>query len=260
MVILLSLFGCGDKDSTSDTATTSDTSVTEEIVDVCAAIEGSSDLGMTGSIAFTDGTSAVGNVRVQMCNADICYVAKWNEEGFCFPEGTLPGDQPYAFDIVPLGDLAKSYANPLTILNPRTNISLENPVLIPLFSHTIDSSASELNMDGELIIQMNEAYPEATLSGVKINWTTDGLPVEGFETSQIIGGWYLGPFDTHLEDSLTLEFNSPTIIAGATYNVYNGNYEEKEWTLSTSATATEDGTLNVEGGIQILSTLLIIQQ
>ena len=260
MVILLSLLGCGEKEVTNDTAITSDTSTTEEVVDVCAPIDDSSNLGMTGSVEFSDGTSAIGNVRVQMCNADICYVAKWNEEGFCFPEGTLPGNQTYAFDIVPLGTLAESYANPLTILNPTANISLDTPVKIPLFTHTVDSTMSELDIDGELIISLNEGYSEATISGVKINWATDGLPLEGFDPSKIIGGWYLGPFDTHLDEPLTFELNNPSIIAGTTYDIYNGNYEEKEWTLVDTVTATEDQQLLAESGIIILSTLLISQQ
>ena len=260
MVILLSLLGCGEKSSTTDTAITTDTSVTEEPVDVCAPIEGSSNLGMFGSVELADGISPVGNVRVQMCNADICYVAKWNDEGFCFPEGTFPGNQPYAFDIVPLGDLAASYANPLTILNPTAHISLDTPVKIPLFSHMVDSTMSELDIDGELTIQLNETYPQSTLSGVKINWSTDGLPLEGFEISQVVGGWYLGPFDTHLEEPLTFVLSNPSITAGSVYNIYNGNYEGKEWTQTGTITAEEDQLLTVESGIEILSTLLIIQQ
>lgn len=259
---LLFTFGCGDKSSAEDTGTvdTSDTNTTEEQVDACSPIEGATGIGMTGSVEFTDGTPAQGNVRVQMCNADICYVAKWGDDGFCFPEGTLPPNEPYAFDLVPLGENAATYANPLTILTPAESFALDQPVKIHTFSHVINNTDSVLDVDSELRISLNETYPETTLSAVKINFSTDGLPIEEFDLSTVLGGWYLGPFDTHLETGLSIEFNLPSISAGTSYAVYNANYESKEWTLVSAAIATEDQTITFSNGLQILSTMLLIQQ
>lgn len=259
---------CGDKSSTTDTATNqiTDTGTTEEI-DICAPLEDSSKLGMTGSIVFADGTPPQGNVRVQMCYKETCFVAKWHDEGFCFPEGTLPNGEVYAFDVVPLGDLSGKYTNPLTILEPTENIVLDTPVLISQFTETVDDSSAELNLNGELIIQLNDNYPlsfeeneQVSLSASKVNLETDGLPLEGFDTSKIVGAWYLGPFDTQPDMPLTFELNNPSILADTTYDIYNGNYEDKEWTLTATITSSEEQRLLVEGGLQILSTLLIVQQ
>ena len=78
-------------------------------------------------------------------------------------------------------------------------------------------------------------------------------------TENILGAWYIGPFETHLSPATTITFSNPNITAGTTYTVYNGDYENQSWLQTAEVTAEEDGVLNIDSGLEILSTLLIMQ-
>ena len=264
LITLLTVLACGDK--TTDTATTNtdtnttdtnttDTNDTTE-VDQCAGIEGSDGIGMTGSIVFEDGIEAEGNVRIQMCNSERCYVARWSDDGFCFPEGTLTANMPYAFDIVPTVDKEK-YANPLTIITPSDSFSLAEPIVIPVFTQQGTNSA-DFDAGNGLIITADSNLPE-TVQSVPLDLESGGLPLEDFTTESIIGAWYLGPFDTIVEPAASITLSNDKIVAGITYTVHNGDYENKVWTQTAEVTASEDGYLEVSAAVHILSTMLITQ-
>ena len=259
LLTLLTILACGDK--TTDTATTNtDTNTTDTTdtteVDPCAPFEGSDGIGMTGSIVFEDGIEAEGNVRIQMCNIETCYVAKWGDNGFCFPEGNLPPNMPYAFDIVPTVDKEK-YANPLTIITPSDSFSLAEPVVIPLFTQQ-GTNSEDFDAGNGLIVSADPNLPE-TLQSVPLDLESGGLPLEDFTTESIIGAWYFGPFDTIIEPAASITLSNDNIVAGTTYTVYNGDYENKRWTLTAEVTASDNGTLELPEALHILSTMLIIQ-
>jgi|GEM_PF-7119661 len=256
LITLLTILACGDKTTdTSSTSTDTDTTDTTE-TDQCAGIEGADGIGMTGSVVFEDGIEAEGNVRIQMCNIETCYVAKWGENGFCFPEGTLPPDMPYAFDLVPTVDNEK-YANPLTIITPSDSFSLTETVIIPLFTQQ-GTNSEDFDAGNGLIISADSNLPE-TLQSVPLDLESGGLPLEDFTPESIIGAWYLGPFDIKVEPAAAITFSNENIVAGTTYTIYNGDYENKTWALTAEITASEDGTVEVPAAIHILSTMLIIQ-
>ncbi len=261
ILIISTLFSCGDKVEDTSSPPTTDTSVAPDETDPCEGIEGSTDIGMSGSVEFSDGTPAQGNVRVQMCNENLCYVARWNNESdFCFPVGTFPANMPYAFDLVPTLDGSETYAQPLSILSPSESITLTETVIIPNYSTTWTTSENtlELNADNGLTISINSEYAEDTLSAIALDLENGGLPLGDFTNEQIVGAWYLGPFDVHVS-GLDFEYNNPSVTEGTSYTIYNGDYEGKQWLQTAEVTATEDGTLTVPGGISILSTLLISQ-
>lgn len=253
---MANLFACGEKstDTATDTTDTTDTVDTTE-TDPCAPLEGLDGLGMTGEIVFADGTEAKGNVRVQMCNADTCYVAKWNDSGFCFPEGTLPSNMPYAFDIVPTID-ADKYANPLTILTPTESFTLTAPLVIPEFTH---AGPTNTNFDaGNGLMVSNLDGTTETIMSASIDLESGGLPLEHVAIDKVLAGWYFGPFDTHLQTGATLIWTNENIVTGATYQIHNGDYESQSWQV-TEITAIEDDILEVPLGLTILSSLLITQ-
>ena len=261
MIIFLSAIGCGGKVDDTSSPPLDDTAVVVDDTDPCEGIEGNSNLGMNGTIEFANGTTAQGNVRVQMCNENLCYVAKWsNESDFCFPVGTLPANMPYAFDLVPTLDGGENYAQPLSILNPTESFTLPAPVVIPEFSGSWTSSggSTEFTTDNGLTIIIGTDYEEDTLSAIAIDLENGGLPLEGFTTEEILGGWYLGPFDTHVS-AMDIQLQNESITEGVTYKVYNGDYEGKQWLPTAEITATEDGQLSIPSAISILSTLLITQ-
>ena len=179
MIIFLSALGCGGKVEDTSNTYTEDTSTVIDETDPCEGIEGNSNIGMNGSVQFSDGTTAQGNVRVQMCNENLCYVAKWsNESDFCFPVGTLPANMPYAFDLVPTLDGGDTYAQPLSILNPEESFTLPTPVVISKFTGTWMSSDSstEFATDNGLTIFINSDFEEETLSIIAIDLENGGYP------------------------------------------------------------------------------------
>lgn len=259
VLTLLSLLACGEK-STDDTSTTVEDTNTEDTaasVNNCDPIEGLDGLGMKGNVVFEDGIEAPGNVRVQMCYVDTCFVAKWTDEGFCFPEGTLPAGEDYAFDLVPTVDPTK-YANPLTFFTPTENIQLEEPVVIPLYTHQ-GSGAEDFDAGNGLTITTNEAMPE-NLYATSVDLESGGLPFDSIDKTNILSAWYIGPFETHLSPAATITISNEQIVAGSTYVIFNGDYENQMWLQTAEITAVEDGMLVVESGLEILSTLLIVQQ
>ena len=52
-----------------------------------------------GSIVFEDGTEPQGNLRGKCKNRNLLCI-EMVDSGFCFPEGTLPPNMDYAFDLV----------------------------------------------------------------------------------------------------------------------------------------------------------------
>ena len=258
LLLIVNLFACGDKSTdtgteTTDTSTTDTADTTE--TDPCAPLEGLDGIGMTGEIIFADGTEAQGNVRVQMCNADTCYVAKWGDSGFCFPEGTLPSDMPYAFDIVPTID-ADKYANPLTILTPTESFALTSPLVLPEFTHT-GSTDTDFDAGNGLVVSNLDGTTE-TIMSTSIDLESGGLPLEHVAPEKVLAGWYFGPFDTHLETGATLMWSNENIVSGTTYQIHNGDYENQSWQI-TESTASSDGVLEVPMGLTILSSLLITE-
>lgn len=258
IIFLLNLFACGEKspDTGDSRIDTEDTAVSTETIDPCAPLEDLQGIGMNGTIVFEDGTEAKGNVRVQMCNSATCYVARWNDEGFCFPEGTLQANTPYAFDLVPTADSTK-YANPLTFLTPTETFSLSEPVVIPTFTHQGPGN-QDFDAGNGLTISASESMPE-TMYAVSIDLESGGLPFDEIEKDTILSAWYLGPFDTHLEVGSTITITDSRITAGSTYTIYNGDYETQSWIQTASITALDDGVISIENGLQIISTLLLQQ-
>ena len=261
MTFLLLLISCGSKEedtSITDTSTETDTITVE---DDCAIEDTGPGIRMDGTIQFADGTEARGNVRVQMCNEITCYVAKWGENGFCFPKGTLSSGYSYSFDTVPTA--SGNYATPLSfieITDDNAVIQLDKPVVIPNFANTHDTSNSSMDADGGLSITIPENFSENTISSVSMNIEDAGLPLE-FSSDKIIGLWYFGPFNTYLEDnSLSFTLSHTDLAVDTIVDIYNASYDEHHWIHVATTTITQEGILEVEKGISILSTLLIIQQ
>ena len=225
ILTLLSILACGSKSTDTSTVTedTSSSEDTTDTIDPCQPIEGLSGLAMSGNVVFEDGIEAPGNVRVQMCKSGTCFVAKWSDTGFCFPEGTLPPNVDYAFDLVPTVDPTK-YANPLTFMTPSENIVLSEPVVIP--SIHIQGWDQDFDAGNGLTISTSESMPE-TLYAVMVDLESGGLPLEGIQKEDILGAWYIGPFETHLTPAATISVMNENIMTGTTYTIYNGDYENQ---------------------------------
>lgn len=264
--ILLTLWGCGSEKETDtsttiiDTATDTDT----EITDPCAPVDGATGNRMEGQVIFEDGSSAQGHVRVQMCNEETCYVASWGENGFCYPEGILRTGFNYSFDIVttPTDD---TIATPLSFINiteDNTLIQLAQPVIVPQFTNINTDIQGEMIFDAGngLNITIPESYSETSISSVSIDPIALGLPLNTIPAENIVGAWYFGPFETHMETPLSFEWNT-TLDVGTELIIYNASYNDHEWVQVGTATVQEGAVAitNENSGISILSTMLILQ-
>lgn len=267
------LIGCSEepKETTEDTASTNEASTepTDEPIDPCIPEEGAEGFRMEGNVEYADGTiGEPGNVRVQMCNSQSCYIGKWGDNGFCFPEGTLSPGYSYAFDAVPLRGDENQYATPLTFITINEgdeSLLLENALIIPEYSDSTSTSEAEFNAGNGLTIIIGEEEIEGgNLFATPVNNEEWGLPLPDFEDRNILGIWYLGPFETHLDTSWSFSFSNPqteNMAVGTQIEIYNADYNHQEWKYAGTATKTEEGLFlsDVDSGISILSSLVLVQ-
>ena len=130
-------------------------------------------------------------------------------------------------------------------------------MVIPLYTHT-GLGSEDFDAGSGLVVSTSAEMPE-NLYAVTIDLESGGLPLEGIEKERILGAWYIGPFETHLSPAATITFSNANITNGTTYIVYNGDYENQSWLQTAEVTADEDGILTIKSGLEILSTLLILQ-
>ena len=272
MNILLFLFACGEK--TTDTATDpitepsepSEPSEPDTPTDDCAATD-ETGFRFEGTVEFSDGTAADNTqVRVQMCKSS-CFQASWGPDGFCFPEGTLdPGT--YAFDVVPFG--VENHATPLsflTITEDQELISLEEPVIVPEFQYNGALVDGDFDGGNGLSIAVSAAGFTANMMGeegvqsVPVDPATSGLPLEGIAQENIVGMWFLGPFESSLSPAWSFTVTDSGLAVGETVQILNADYEEKQFQEMGTATVNADGLLvsDSESGIGQMTTLILVK-
>lgn len=262
---------CGEKETTEDTTITTEPSAepsNEEVEDPCIPEEGAEGFRMEGNVQFIDGTEGAGNVRVQMCNSQSCYIGKWGDNGFCFPEGVLSAGYSYAFDAVPLIGEENQYATPLTFITVNEGeqlLQLSETLIIPGYSNSTPSTETEFDAGNGLTITIGEEEIEGgNLFGTPVNNEEWGLPLPEFENRDILGIWYLGPFETHFGIPWHFSFSSQqteNMPEGAQIEIYNADYDNQEWKFAGTATKSSDGffVTDANSGISILSTLVLVQ-
>ena len=270
LTILTLFIGCGSKATedtsgdtdNSDTSTDTDTSVD---TDPCEPLPDATGHRFEGRVEYADGTTAAGNVRVQMC-ATSCYVAAWgNDGGFCFKKGILsPGI--YSFDTVPTTGEENTYATPLSFIEITADddvVSLEETVIIPSFTNNQAADGGIFDAGNGLSIDVTtDSFSEETVHSVSVDPTTSGLPLHEFSDRTIIGMWYLGPFNSSTGDSpWSFSVENTSLAPGDQVQIYNASYYDYAWLEGGTATVNEDGVLvsDTNSGISHLSVLLLVQ-
>ena len=273
MSILLFLFACGEK--VPDTATDpqihepsepSEPSEPDTPIDYCAETD-ATGFRFEGTVEFSDGSTADGSqVRVQMCKSS-CFPASWGENGFCFPEGTLdPGT--YAFDVVPFGK--ENHATPLsfiTISEDQELLSLEEPVIVPEFQHSGALVDGDFDAGGGLSIAVSTSgftpnmMGEEAVQSVPVDPATSGLPLEGIAQENIVGMWFLGPFESALSPAWSFTVSDSGLTEGDSVQILNADYEDKQFHEMGTATVNADGLLvsDSESGIGQMTTLILVK-
>jgi hypothetical protein len=230
----------------------------------CADANSADGVRFDGSVVYSDGTIGdFNNTRVSMCCEDGCQTAEWGDNGFCFTNGRLE-EGVYSFKVMPLG--GDNYATPLSFITVEdADILLEEPVLVPEFSHVTDLEDGVFDAGNGLKINVRtEGFTASQdyLAAVEVAPESAGLPLDGIESDKVLGIWYLGAFDAEIDPMWSFELEDSTLPVGAKVEILNGSYYDGEWLRTGTATVEDDGVLRVDldSGISILSTLVLVEQ
>ena len=259
MIFYLLFTGCSS--SATDTSSTKEEPAHEP------SYEDSGDTHLIpfhGTVFYEDGTEVTSaNTRVQMCS-DYCYPAIIGSDGNFAFIGLAPST--YAFDVVPLGENATTYATPLDFISLTEDMeshSLTNTVKIPTFSTIQDLTESELVIDNQLFITVHpDSYTprEGFDSSEYVAGTSipddSGLILEGIQGNFIVG-WYLGAFEAKVGD---WPFRVENLTPGTSIHAYNSSYDDKEWVSLGTATVDENGVFMAPSGLKILSGVILMQE
>ncbi len=242
---------------------------TEEMdsaADACVAEDGATGVRFEGKVRYPDG--ALGdqtNTRIHMCSGG-CTMARWGTDGFCYPEGSLePGV--YSFKVVPFG--FEGHATPLSVVSIRDeNKILTKDVSVPEFSHQAElvDGAFEAGNGLTINIVADDYTPYLTtenfVAAVSVDPTESGLPVEGIDTENIVGMWYLGSFDAVIAPMWSFQVENTGLTEGTTVQILNASYDDHKWTDAGTATVDSEGILHsdVDSGVANLTTILLVAE
>ena len=251
------------EDTSETTEQVEDTDSSDTYADGCIAT-GDEGIRFDGSVVYSDGTIGdFTNTRVSMCCEGGCQSAEWGENGFCFSNGRLD-EGVYSFKVMPLG--MDNYATPLSFVTVEDqDILLEEPVLVPEFSHMTDLQDGVFDAGNGLKIDVRAdsfTADQDYLAAVEVAPESAGLPLDGIDSDKVLGIWYLGAFDAEISPKWTFELDNPGLPVGASVEILNGSYYDGEWLSTGTATVGDDGVLRVDldSGISILSTLVLVEQ
>jgi len=230
---------------------------------------------LEGTVAFEDGTAAdKTNVRVQMCKS-ACFNSSWGDNGlFCFKD-LSPGT--YAFHVSPYG--REGYPDPLsaiTIPEDQDRITLDSPIIIPPFTHNQACEGEEENCvltDGSFdagnglsidIVGSSYIAPlggEVAVQSVSVDPSSVGLPIEDIAIEDIVGMWYLGPYQAESNPKWSFSMTDTELETGSVVQIYSANYDAKRFQPMGTATVNDSGVLvsDSESGIGELTTLLLVK-
>ena len=219
----------------------------------------------TGKVAYEDGTEVSNEtVRIQMCAASCVRGQLTEDGGFVF--SSLPADT-YAFDVVPLTGAANTYASILdfiTLVEGEEERVLEQVISIPNFTNSETVSESEFDASDGFIIQMKPDSFEplddthTQIFSVSVDPNSSGLPFETISTGTIVKLWHLGPFDAHVEN-WSFRIENLDYPMGTEFQIYSSNYYGMEWTDLGSVTTDENGTIYGNDNLNILSSIILVQ-
>jgi hypothetical protein len=270
--------GCGDKDETDTGASEEADTDTDTDADTDADADADADTDtdtdtdtepadMSGMVAYDDGSSPKGKVRVQMCQGS-CFPAFPDADGnFAFPS-LDPGV--YAFDAVPLGEGdagVEFYATGLdfvTIEDGAAPLNLSETVLV----YEYDEKASMVDGDfsvGGLTISVDTSTLELSLeesdatyiAGVEVDAAATGLPLADI-SGDIVGMWFLAPFKAKVS-GWDFTVSGLDVADGTSLRVYNANYDASGWDDLGTVTIT-GGAASSDVALKHLSTLILVEE
>ena len=219
-----------------------------------------------GSIVDEAG-NAMGDADIKLCTPLQCKTAVPDSEGnfeFVNIEGAL-----FALEIEGEAD---DSAVILTFIDLQMEEvrTIEAPIVIPTYrsSDNLGSTAT-IAVDGGLNISADPNYTlpfgtdmEDKLSGVKMDPTTAGLPIDGLD-GEVVGLWYLGTWNTEVDPAWPFSIETlEGVAAGETLKVVTGDYLGNVWIEEGTATVGEGGSVTSDAGtgLSFLSTLLLIKE
>jgi hypothetical protein len=214
-----------DTDSGADTPTETDTD-TDTTPDEPAVVV------LAASLVDGDGAPLTEGFRVQYCRGIACFNADQEASG-AFVFSDLPAG-PGSFEVFDIGDPPTH----VTVFAPITvdgTSRRELTVTVPNMTPTdLPSSVEEVTFGGchmevgEGSLAAGSPFDPAPTSMAVVR-ATSPLPVENGPTGEVLGVWYVWPFDAEAEDGIPLAIDNTWGVASGEASLWYADYETSTW-------------------------------
>ncbi len=261
----LILASCGDDDTTTTDSNDSGTTDTETTPgDDDDDTNEDKSAALSGTVTDANGSPLV-DVNIRFCRGDQCrYFTTLADGGYEFADVVVDGQ---AFEAVPPEGSGLTTA--FVPLEFETGQARVVDVMIPVEATPVPlppATPAELDLGSVLLtVAASDLEPPlfvepATEASATLVPEGDWLPTDTI-TGTVVAMWYVLPFDHHAATGLPVRFDLGSIgLAGATYEVWVGEYDEARWAYL--GTITESGGGIYEGGydLPLTSTLILVEE
>jgi hypothetical protein len=226
----VALVACsGDADDTDDTDTTETESPTETDTGSPPDTE-PVEISLRATVLDASGATLSSGIRVQYCRGTQCAVSDLNGTRYEFAK---LADGPGSFEVLQTEDpptLMTIFA-PLLLAGPDVR---EVTVTMPAVDNLYTLAASQQREFDGLYLTLGTGDVQAAgpfdpvptqVAGVK---AATPLLIEDGPTGELLGMWYLWPFDAPTSN-LPIRFDNPWAVADSATSVWMGDYETSSW-------------------------------
>jgi hypothetical protein len=260
--LILALACAGDSETPQDTMVEADADTdadtdTDTDTDTDADADADADVALSGKVSDLAGNPLI--ARIQLCKGS-CYFAESGPDGSYLFDPLVPDTYSYEIVVLQEGDWATPLV-PFPLSATDKEISLAVP-LLEAGEATPKSVPAEVQAAPGIWITLAQddlvlpfGADGSMTRGVRVPW--DHLPPVHGISQEILGAFYLAPFDAHSEAGMGFRIDAAALgIADKTsVHIYASNYISQEW-LDVGAFQVSGGEIQGEA-LPVLSTLLI---
>ena len=262
MLLALPLIACGDKDDTSTPEGDTDTD-TDTDSDTDADTDTDTDTDASGTFAGTvltrDGSAGVG--EVQLCSSFCMTTQLDGEGGFLF--SNLPTDR-YGFHV----ELGHEVAQGLFMFDAES--AVENTMASPYYAlewqqeTELDAGATgTVHVGGNFMLAVDTdtmslplGVSDYIIQGVYVS--PDFYPDTSSIDGDIVGLWYLGPFNASFDPPAAFSIQTDLgVAAGTELQILCADYLGADWASGGTATVQDNGTITTDSGAGVLYTTAV---
>ncbi len=259
-MLALLLTGCTGGATTGGTGTSATTGTTPATSSTTTVQATGS---VTGVVRTRDGQPVEG-VRMQLCDEIMCRTDDTASDGsYAF---TDVGGKTYSFDAVP--DAETGFATQLVPLALGLDEHREVDVVLYEMGPEVPLPPEPdwVDVTDDLSVQAAAGQLSTlfetfdTMAGVRVD-PADFPPIDELAGTPL-ALWYLDPYDAHPPEGEELPWRSSDPLGlppGTVLEAWAANYDTFEWLPAGELEVTADGLELVQGGLPVISTLVVIQ-